>query len=294
MDLTARTVWNSGGWRAPAGSAVRCRPARTTSLTWHAGGSGSLPSPLLVHPYRSPGWIFEVSRRRTGSVTRPRGRAAEHRPSWASLLHRSERHRCRPGPSAPVGGFRPPLLGFVGPCDPFPFIDLIPGVRLPAVLPPLRTEAAAPIAFRPRRFARPRRFSPPITRVLPGFSPPFTVARDLRACCIPLPIVGFDAFHSSRPVSPAPCALPLLVACTAGHLAGVSPHRSSHPPEDSPSPQPFRVTTVVALPDFAPAAVSTFPTPPLPDAPMLPIPKQCGPSGPCSAERSVPTVTVFG
>jgi len=28
----------------------------------------------------------------------------------------------------------------------------------------------------------------------PGFPPPFSVAEDSRACCIPLPIVGFDAF----------------------------------------------------------------------------------------------------
>jgi hypothetical protein len=126
-----------------------------------------------------------------------------------------------PSPSAPVGVCRPPLLGFVtrfrrepvlGWC---PFIDLIPGVRLPAFGLPFGRlgfgrEQQAPIAFRPRRFARPRRFSPPIARVSPSSSTPFRMPKDLRACCISLPIVGFDAFLPPRPVEPAPTLDSLL------------------------------------------------------------------------------------
>jgi hypothetical protein len=93
---------------------------------------------------------------------------------------------------------------------------------------------ACRIAFRPRRFARPRRFSPPIARLSPGFSSPFTVRKDSRACCISLPIVGFAVFLPSRRVEPAPGARPLLAVFLAGHYDCGFPQRSSYPPEDSP------------------------------------------------------------
>jgi len=205
--------------------------------------AGRVPSPRLVHPCRSPGWIFEVSRLRTGSVTRPRGRTAEHRPSWASLLCRSERHRCRPGPSAPVGGV--PTAS--------PGIRRVVRTRTP-------TSTSSPASAFPRRF---RHFGPELPLrsrsdlavshglagflrrspgFSPGFSPPFTVAKDSRACCIPLPILGFDAFlvvasGGAGPIARSHCwsrALPVTER-------DVSPHRihpSKEPPPRSRSVSP--------------------------------------------------------
>lgn len=52
----------------------------------------------------------------------------------------------------------------------------------------------------------------------PGCSSPFRVTKDLRACCVPLPIVGFDAFLPPHPVASAPQAH----SCS-GHLHGRNP-----------------------------------------------------------------------
>jgi hypothetical protein len=66
------------------------------------------------------------------------------------------------------------------------------------------------IAFRPHRFARSRRFAPPIAPLSRDFA--LLPAQDSRACCIPLPILGFAAFRFVVRVAPAP---------HTGHLAMV-------------------------------------------------------------------------
>jgi len=120
---------------------------------------------------------------------------AGSRPSWASLLSRTEGHRCHPAPSPPVGVFRPPLLRFVGARAPIPFHRLHPR-RPPSRSVSTTSDSSSKLESR----------SDPVVshdfvgflRRLLGFSPscssPFTVTKDLRIYCAPLPIVGFDAF----------------------------------------------------------------------------------------------------
>jgi len=134
----------------------------------------------------------------------------------------------------------------------FPFIDLIPGVRLPTVLPPLWIRAANSNRVPTSSFCTTAPvFSTDSSGFSPDFSPPFRVVKDLRACCIPLPIMGFDAFLSLVPVAPTPRAAPLLAPFAVGHTDCDSSHRSSYPPEDSPHLQPWRVTALVASSDFS-------------------------------------------
>lgn len=95
-------------------------------------------------------------------------------------------------------------------------------------------ELPARTAFRPRGIAPPRRVPP-----LGG----------LRACCIPLPILGFAVFRMRGR------HLRRVSDFTAEAVDGFDRHvplrRVSYPPKDSPHRQPFRVTTFVApLPFF--------------------------------------------
>jgi len=125
-----------------SGSVVRRRPVRMASLTRSSDGSGSLPSPRLVRPCRSPGRTFEVSRRITVSCSPPRG--SSQQPGPRGLRSSLERGGISavPVPSAPVGFADRLSWDSSGFAPLSPFIDLIPGVRLPAVSPPLRTRAA--------------------------------------------------------------------------------------------------------------------------------------------------------
>jgi hypothetical protein len=70
----------------------------------------------------------------------------------------------------------------------------------------------------------------------PGCSSPFRVTKDLRACCVPLPIVGFDAFLPPHPVEPAPRAVPLLTPFFAGHSDSRFPASKFVPPGGFPPP----------------------------------------------------------
>jgi len=78
------------------------------------------------------------------------------------------------------------------------------------------------IPFRHRGFAPPRRFSPPSAPKRMDLA-----VRESRACCIPLPIVGFIAFRGSPAV--------------ASRMVRSS--RRLHPSKDSPRAQPVRVST---------------------------------------------------
>jgi hypothetical protein len=111
---------------------------------------------------------------------------------------------------------------------------------------------------------------------VPGFPTPFSVPEDSRACCIPLPIVGFGAFRPTDRVAAGP-----VNPAIAGGIHRRSP-RSRLPRTDVRTPRrtpPTRSRTVSPRPlpsrtwRFPP--VSTVPTLPLPAAPLLPMPERC-------------------
>ena len=94
----------------------------------------------------------------------------------------------------------------------------------------------AQIAFRPRRFTRPRRFAPPIARVLTellitvqgdeGLADLLRSAANRRVRCVSF----------AHPVEPAPEALPLLVTFLAGHSDSRFPASKFVPPGGFPPP----------------------------------------------------------
>jgi len=150
-------------------------------------------------------------------------------------LHRKPRSGCP----------RPPLLGFVRAERPFGH----PYARLPSTgsterpLPPTLPSASAPrvppskFSFRPRGFSPPRRF-PPL-----GGS---------RACCIPLPVLGFAAFPVLTGFRSPPIRRP-----TTNGVPMHSPRRVSYPPKDSPRSQPHHVTVAVAPLPFPPTPLGS-------------------------------------
>jgi hypothetical protein len=165
------------------------------------------------------------------------------RPSWASLLSRSGRHRCRPHPSAPVGGFPPPPLGFVGrfarsppstssPVSAFPRCCHRFGDELPLISRSDLTVSHGPAGF---------------LHQSPGFSPdfpsPFRVTEDSRACCIPLPIMGFDVFPPIDRVAAGPIGESIAGPAAAGHLDRGFPASFRTPRRTFPPRGPHRVTT---------------------------------------------------
>jgi hypothetical protein len=187
------------------------------------------------------------------------------------------RHRCR------SVGRQPYLSAPPSTCSPA-------STPAQALLPSLRSRSATfAIPFRPHRFARSRRFSPPIAPFARSFAP--LLAQDSRACCIPLPILGFVAFLSSFGWSHLP-TLAVSGRCADGHANAASPQRASYPSEDSPHPQPFRVSTTVASLVFASREVSIDPSSPLPALTCVSRLHDAPPSRRCSADESVPVPAV--
>jgi hypothetical protein len=187
----------------------------------------------------------------------------ERRPSWASLLSRVL-VPTSPGRGLPTSslGIRPRNpAGHRHCCRSCACSWTSPPLRRPHPRRPLMTQAATPgFAFRLRRFARPCRFAPPIVRLAPNSSPPTHLrvwtAKDSRACCIPLPILGFAAFRLDVGVPPD------LAAGTdstprAGHLAMVR----ALPMTRTPAPRSaFR--TPRRIPSTRSRVVSPRPLPP--------------------------------
>lgn len=192
---------------------------------------------------------------------------AEARPSWASLLSRTERHRCLPVPSAPVGCLPTTFLEIrQGCCSP----DSLSSTSSPASAFPwcrhhFGFEQQARIAFRPCRFARLRRFSPPIARVFTGLF--ITVQSDEGLA---------DLLHSAanrrvrcvstaHPVEPAPEAMPLLTPFLAGHSDSRFPASKFVPPGGFPPPAARCVATSLESRRRAPCPLGlSFPFDPRP------------------------------
>jgi len=145
------------------------------------------------------------------------------------------------------------------------------------------------IPFRPHRFARSRRFPPPIALLAQSFAP--LLAQDSRACCIPLPILGFAAFRSSFGWFLLP-TLAISGRSAAGHANDAYPQRGSYPLEDSPHPQPHRVSTTVASVVFASLVASIDSSSPLPASTFVSGLHEASPSRRCSADGSVPAPAV--
>ena len=225
----------------------------------------------------------------------PSRKVAGARPSWASLLSRTGRHRCRSRSISPGRDHRPPLLGFVGGWTPVPFHRPHPrrspsrGVAT-ASDPSCTLESRSDLVVS-HDLAGFLRRSPGLS---PGFPSPFKVMEDSRACCIPMPIVGFDAFLSPRPVAPAPGAASSLTPFLLVTRTGCFPASKFRTPRRVPlprsrdasprslPPRTFRVSRSATLLDGA-VAGSAIPV----------VSRGRRPSRPCSAVESVPPSAVF-
>lgn len=115
---------------------------------------------------------------------------------------------------------------------------------------------------RPHGFSPPRRFTPP------GISEtetPHLSVRASRACCISLPILGFDPFPSFAGWSPAPSS-----ALSQGSPLQVTPTKTSpcrsHPSKNSPCRWPYPVTRAASSTMFASSFVTLLRMSPLPAA----------------------------
>jgi hypothetical protein len=119
------------------------------------------------------------------------------------------------------------------------------------------------------------------------------VVKDLRACCIPLPIVGFDAFLLPGPVEPAPKRI--IADSSLLDTRTATPRIEVRTPRRIP-PICSRGASPRSLPP------RTFRTPSIRDPPadsvsslvILVVSMGRRPSRLCSADGSVPSHTVFG
>jgi hypothetical protein len=187
VESTARTVRSGGGWWAlqgPRCGAVLCArrrgpdhlavagrwllPCLSFILAGHPAGPSSLPAtrPLAARPCGRLGEPALV-----GFAPLPNGG-----------------HRCFPAPSAPIGSRRSPLLGFAGPGS---MAEAMSAEPVPLHRRHLQ-QARCPRCC--HRFGR----EPPGSHRAPTSlfrtASPASPARDSQACCILLPILGFDAF----------------------------------------------------------------------------------------------------
>ena len=114
---------------------------------------------------------------------------------------------------------------------PIPFHRLHPR-RSPSrgVATPSDQSCKAPIAFRPRRFTRPRRFAPPIARVFTGLL--ITVQGDKGLADLLRSAANrrVRCVSPAHPVEPAPGALSLLTPFLAGHSDSRFPASKFVPP----------------------------------------------------------------
>lgn len=197
-----------------------------------------LTAPSLVLPSVTP--VSRCHRGRTFEVFRssPPGSSSVFRrldlpPHLRALSPLQSTH-----PERRAGSLQPPLLGFgFLPLHRHNHSASTPSRSAPSRAPfDLRSGATiSRIPFRPRGFSPPRRLSP---------------RHDLRACCIPLPILGFAAFRAtsnrSRTRAPPRCASTLR----RGPPPSAAPGHPGpcHLAVPSRSAGPFPVNNVAAVP----------------------------------------------
>jgi len=174
------------------------------------------------------------------------------------------------GPCRPCGRRGPAKLG----CRDTPPPTSLPSVHSPeSSLLPTRFGPEATclgILFRPRGFAPPRRL-PPLGRS--------------RACCIPLPVMGFAAFPALGFPTVQP-AVPKDRALSAG-VPMHSPRRLSHPSKNSTRLQPHHVTVAVAPLPFPADPSRPLAASPLPETSFGTTRTRVSASRPSSAVESV-------
>jgi len=114
----------------------------------------------------------------------------------------------------------------------------------------------------------------------PGCSSPFRATKDLRACCVPLPIVGFDAFLPPHPVEPAPGAVSLLTPFPCWSLGFAVPRIEVRTPRRIP-PACSRSTSPWSLPPrtFRRLRSATLPMRPFPFSSFLSYRRDLVPRG---------------
>jgi hypothetical protein len=272
----ARQSQASGPPRNPRWQVGWFSPAPPSAFDRHR--SGALED---ITKSLASGWRTTRRRQLREPFPTVRARLAAH----PSLLLRSVRTRAGPlaataGAEAPTGTGTLPLLGFVTLVAPPPTHP----PRVHSQRPELPRVAFGPTAppvqlpFRPRGFTPPRRLSP---------------REGPRACCIPLPVLGFTAFPETRsPRSPDPTTE--VAASEAGVRQASLPAARSLPLEEFSPP-----TAVPCHHGLCPLAVVA---PPGGSAPRSPLPvggsgavrRNPSTSRRCSANGSVASDTLSG
>ena len=204
-----------------------------------------MPSPRLVRPCRSPGRTFEVSRGVTVPCSLPRGCLQGLGPhGLRSSLERDD--------IAGIPSHRPRSVHFPiasleirqGCCSPDSLSSTSsPASAFPQCFHRFGHEQQARVAFRPCRFTRLRRFSPPIARVHTellvtfhgdeGLADLLRSAANRRVRCVSF----------THPVEPAPRAVSLLTPFLAGHSDLCFPASKFVPPGGFPPPAARCVAT---------------------------------------------------
>jgi len=199
---TARSLGVHGFHRVAASNSDLCRSKLLRQRKFRSG-SLVFPASSSTLPVAWP--ALEAFRRSTPSPSCDVATACRipaltnFAPLQSSLL--------RPGRIS-----RPPLVGFApssatvndiaAATDSLPRTFAPPSTCSPASTPATDVatvrfgfgETSPNIACRPRGFAPPRRFTPPFAPS-PGLPSHLAMVRESRACCIPLPILGFVEFQ---------------------------------------------------------------------------------------------------
>jgi hypothetical protein len=160
----------------------------------------------------------------------------------------------------------------------------------PTLLPSLRLRGTnLTILFRPHRFSRSRRLSPPIGPITRAFAPLLT--QDSRACCIPLPILGFAAFLIVVRVAPAPHTGQCWSVCSRSRERRVLAARFI-PLKGFPSSAAVSCRHDRCLHGFRVLTASIDSSLPLPASTRVSRLRDASPSRRCSADESVPALAV--
>jgi len=200
-------------------------------------GGWLLPAPSRALRVTAP--AFEVFRRRRAGTSPPL-RKNRNRADPRALAPLQSTHCC-------PGRTRPPLVGFVRRCVPKPRLAPQPGSGADHPSTDVGTRKRVPILCRrastPAYVAARFGCKEPSLQLVPSswFCTTSTVssARRSRACCIPLPVMGFAAF-------PEPDSRSSTWQARSWREDRNLPRDALHTPRRHPRLQPYHVTVAVA------------------------------------------------